>query len=474
MKPRFLIAALALAYASHAPTTYAQAFLSDPRLFEGRGIKTGNFELHPGLAAEAGYDSNYFQAAGREGQIQALPPGPKVNVDEPIIDAYRLRITPSLSLASRGSRTAAEGGGAPPPLTLTAHVSASYSALFAADSAHSSQVSNQDDVAAAAGFGLGIFQGRTWGGDVAVDYNRVIEASNDPDTSNAFKRDNIRGGAGISWRPGGGLFSWRVGYQANATLFENRDFTALDNIRHTLQLAGSWKFLPRTAVVYRGNVSWQRYTASDAPSTLGDGETMDSEIGLNGLISNYFGVLGMIGWAGTFYEPKVGPTQNFDSLIGQAQLTYYPNPQTQLPGGGVQPAGISSVALGYTRNFAPSYLGTFYQRDRGYATVGYLFAERFVLALTGGLSHISRPPTFFTPAAGQTATVQQANAEEENRVDASAFLEYRVAATVGINVTFRYDAELEHRVYQLAPDTASGDDLFFDRYQVYLGARWFL
>ncbi|HEX4336755.1 MAG TPA: hypothetical protein VH062_12635 [Polyangiaceae bacterium] len=480
MKPRFLIAAMALAYASHAPTTYAQAFLSDARLVEGQGVKTGNFELHPGIAAEGGYDSNYFQAAGVNAKVPALPAdgvAPRtVTVDEPVLDAFRLRITPSLSLQSRGARAGAEGGGALPPLTLNAHISASYSALFPAGDGSSSKLSNQDDVAATAGFMLNIFPGRTWGGDISADYNRVIEASNDPDTANAFKRDNIRGGAGISFRPGGGLFSYRLGYQANATIFESHDFTILDNIKHTLQLAGSWKFLPRTALLYRGNVSWLRYTDSNSPATLGDGETIDSEIGLNGLISNYFGLLGMIGWAGTFYTPKSGPTQNYDSAIGQAQITWYPSPQNSLPVGGVQPAGLSSVALGYTRNFASSYLGTFYQRDRGYASIAYFFGERFVLSLTGGLSHITRPPTFFAAPAGSTTALPQANGEEENRVDAVAFLEYRVAATVGINATFRYDAELEHRVYALAPGPGDGggDDLYFKRYQVYLGVRWFL
>lgn len=471
MKPRFLIAAVALAYASHAPTTYAQAFLSDPRLTEGRGIKTGNFELHPGIAVEGGYDSNYFQASGDNGRQTALAPNQanNVTVSEPVIDAYKLRITPSFSLVSRGARAAQEGGGGLPPLTLSAHAAASYSALFAADSSHSSQVSNQDDVGIGAGVGANIFPGRTWGGDIGVDYNRMIEASNDPDTSNAFKRDNIRGGAGVTWRPGGGLFSWRVGYQANATLFENRAFTSFDNVHHTLQLAGSWKFLPRTAILYRGNISWVDYTASRPPGSLGGGESMDSSIGLNGLVSNYFGVLGMIGWASTFYTPGVGTSQNFDSVIGQAQITWYPNPQSQTPGGGVKPAGLSSVALGYTRNTTTSYLGSYYQRDRGYLNTAYFFAERFVVSLAGGLSHITRPPTVFGDG------TPQANGEQENRIDATAFVEYRISPSVGINATFRYDGELEHRVYQLTPGpVATGDDLYFNRYQAYLGVRWFL
>jgi hypothetical protein len=243
MKPRFLIAALGLAYASHSATTYAQAFLSDPRLVEGRGVKAGDFELHPGLAAEGGYDSNYFQRSGQtgaQGTTNAVAlDGQNVLVNEPIINAWRLRITPSFSFVSRGARAGEEGGGPPPALTLTGRLAASYNALWAADSQYSSEVSGQDNVSGTAGLALGIFPGRTWGGDLSADYNRIIEASNDPDTNNAYRRDVIRGGAGIMWRPGGGLFSWRFGYQASATLFETGEFSNLTNIRCSSRVHGS-------------------------------------------------------------------------------------------------------------------------------------------------------------------------------------------------------------------------------------------
>ncbi|HVW29010.1 MAG TPA: hypothetical protein VG710_08430 [Opitutus sp.] len=474
MKPRFLFAALALAYASHAGTTFAQAFLSDPRLVEGRGIKAGNFELHPGIAVAGGYDSNYFQGAGTENGVTALN-GAQVSVREPVIDAWRLQVTPSFSMLTRGVRASQEGGGPLPDLTLAAHADASYNALWANQSQYSSYVTNQDDVGVSAGAALNVFPARTWGGDLGAEYNRIIEASNDPTVSNAWKRDNIRGTAGISFRPGGGLFSVRVGYQANVTLFESSGFQTLNNIVHSLQLGSTWKFLPRTALVYRGNITWLEYTDT-RPQTLGTGQTFDSQIGLNGLISNYFGLLGMIGWAGTFYNTAAGTAQNFDSVIGQAQLTWYPNPQNQVPGPNAMPVGLSSVALGYTRSFGPSYLGTYFQQDRGYLNTVYFFGQRFVASLAGGLSHVTRPASFFAnvPATAAPGQDVQSPGSGENRVDGVAFLEYRLSTSVGVNTTFRYDAELDHRVYQIAFGSPTGDDLKFNRYQILLGARWFL
>jgi hypothetical protein len=107
-------------------------------------------------------------------------------------------------------------------------------------------------------------------------------------------------------------------------------------------------------------------------------------------------------------------------------------------------------------------------RDRGYLAATYFFAQRFVLALTGGISHVSFPPAQFANGDPQTNGIDQA------RVDAMAFLEYRPGPMVGINATFRYDAELTDVTVPLNPANASADQLQFSRYQAFLGVRWFL
>src|SRR4051795_3214671 len=86
MKARLqLIAALTVALSPM--TAAAQAWVSNPDFSEGIGIRAGNFELHPGVGAEFGYDSNYFRAAESEHPV----------------DALKLRVTPSLSIRTLGS-----------------------------------------------------------------------------------------------------------------------------------------------------------------------------------------------------------------------------------------------------------------------------------------------------------------------------------------------------------------------------------
>lgn len=448
MKPRFLIAAAVATLASLSTNVWAQAFLSDPRVTNGLGVKAGSLELHPGVAGEFGYDSNYFLRSG------ATTNGPGTATAEPLIGAYRLRITPSLSFVTYGRRAGEEGAGPPPSVNFSGNLAASYNALFASDSKYSTEVSNQsNNVSATAGLGADILPSKPVGVDIGGSFARVVEASNNPDTNNAFRRDTIHAGAGINWRPGGGLFKWRIGYGLTANLFEVNEFQNLNNVQHALETSGLWMFLPRTALVYKGELDFLNYGNGGADRH--GGQLTRSMIGLNGLFTNHFGLLVLGGWGASFFD---GGSQNFDSFIGQAEVTWYPSAQEKLPSGRA-PAGLSAVAVGYTRNFAISYLGDYYQSDRGYGNITYFVGERFVLTLGGGISHITRPPA--------TIGTIAFNPGSENRVDATAFLEYRPGESFGINATFRYDTELN--------DVIIGtDNLKFSRYQGFLGVRWFL
>src|SRR5690242_19842930 len=82
------------------------AWLRDRQYTEGIGIRTGDFELHPGVAGEIGYDSNWLLRSNRSGCTEpstASPPGVPgaaavCDNGPPIVPALEFRITPSLSL----------------------------------------------------------------------------------------------------------------------------------------------------------------------------------------------------------------------------------------------------------------------------------------------------------------------------------------------------------------------------------------
>ncbi len=448
MKKHFTwAAAFALTLLPGVAAAQGQPWLADRRLGEGPGIRTGDLSLHPGIAGEVGYDSNYFQRSSAEDEIAA----------------WRFRLTPSLSLKTLSGPRAPDQHRA---FNFEANLAATYNELLAADSDFSDEVSEQRHISGTLGLKLEIAPTRPFGGDVYADYTRMVQPSNTPEDSLAFDRHAVRGGLGLSWRPGGGLFDWRLGYEYQGTYFEEEAFEHLDNGQHSIKTRGRWRFLPRTALMYDASLGFLRYTRDTGQQ---DSTPLRARVGVNGLITNRFALLAMVGWGASFYESRDGkPVHDFDSVIGHGELKWFVSPQPDLDSTSAS-VGLSSVALGYVRDFRNSYLGDHYQQDRGYLKFDYFLGGVVVFGVEGGLTHVSYPQSYFASGAPRFG------AFGENRLDASAFAEYRTSDSFGLNLTGRYNANLtRNEVPTSETDPALTDDLRFNRYEIYLGARWFM
>lgn len=439
MRLGLTLAAVVGVSAVSAPVHAQQAWLADRRFGEGIGIRVGNLELHPGIAAELGYDSNYFQRAESE---------------EPIIDAYRLRVTPSISLSTLGTQRRGQTPGTPPLLNFRASAYAGYNELFAADSDYSEEVSDQRHVDVGVGLIADIAPQRPLGVDFSGEYRRVGEPSNRPEDTFAFDRGTARAGVGATWRPGGGLFEWRFGYDVLYNYFEEEQYELLENVQQTLSTRGRWRFLPRTAIVYDGSYSFVRYLLDD-PELPQNGDILRTRAGLSGLVTNRLAFLGMVGWLATFYD---GAPENADTVIGQAELKYFimPSPTIDPSAAGL---GLSTIALGYTRDVANSYLAAFYQRDRVYLNFSYFFGGSVVTSLEAGYSIINSPEDL------------EFRENQQQRFDGRLFAEYRLSDIAGLNTTLRYDSSAGDPVESV--DGTAVEDLDFQRWQVYVGARVF-
>jgi hypothetical protein len=433
-----------------------QPWLADRKYGEGIGVRVGNLELHPGISGEVGYDSNYFLRASSETPLSA----------------YRLRVTPSITLSTLNGQRAP---GIKPSLTFRGGAYVSYNELIATDSKYSSEFSDQRHLDVGSDLLFNFFPQSRVGADAYLNFIRQGQPSNDPNTENAFDRDSVRAGTGISWRPGGGLFDWRVGYEFLYNYFEKSNFSNLNNFQNTINMRGRWRFLPRTALLYDGGYTWVDYPN---PTVQNDGTIARSSIGLNGLITNRFSLLGMIGWTGTFYDQPAGQTpQQFDSLTAQAELKWYISGGADVMAPGSAPVGLSYASIGYLRDVSNSYLGNFYQRDRGYVGVSYLLGGVFVTALTAGIANLSFPESYFvsgTPGCPATGSCLQHAAFSEQRVDASLFAEYRFSNTFGLNGTLNYDRNFTDAKIPSDPTGTTLDALAYQRWQAFVGVRWFL
>lgn len=443
MKLRGLICAVLAVGMSYATGASAQeqVWLKDRRYGEGIGIRAGDFELHPGIGGEFGYDSNYFLRAPEENPV----------------DTLRLRITPSFSLATVGGerREGDTGSAEPPKVSFRAGVAATYSEFIATKSANSDALSKQRNISGLGTIQLRILPGRPFGGDVYTDVLRSVQPSNDPNFN--YNRFTARFGGGVTWAPGGGMFDWRLGYEYALVYFEDRAFRGLSNDSHSINTRGRWRFLPRTALLYDGSATFLRYNQGPSGAQL-NSNPIRARLGLNGLVTRQLALLAMAGWTSSFYAGV--NAKQFDGVIAQAELKWFITPGTgnELIGG---PLPISTAALGYVRDYYNSYLGDFLTRDRFYLTLSHLFGGRFLLVLDGSYAPLRYAPVF------DANRVQIYPSFSAPRVDISLFGEYRLADSFGINATFRYSANITDA-------NPSQDDLGWTRYEAFLGVRWFL
>jgi hypothetical protein len=438
MKARLpVIAALAVALAPIKAS--AQAWVTNPDFSEGVGVRVGNFELHPGIGAEFGYDSNFFRASAAEGPI----------------DVFKLRVTPSLTLGTLGK--ARLGGASSGDVVVGAGVHASYFELFPVDSGNDA-VRKRRNVGVGADVKVNVFPQRKIGFDLLAGYLRVIEAEGNTDdlAGEGFNRDTLRGGGGVTWRPGGGTFEWRGGYLGSYHWFESAQYDPLTNLNHTFETRGRWRFLPRSALLFDSSYSLVRYTQPGATQT--DGDMVRSRIGFHGLVTYHLSLMGLLGWAASFYEGRPGglAARQFDSLIANAEARWFIQARPDLDSS-VITTGLSSLALGYTRSFANSYYGSFYQRDRGYLQFNAFVLGAIVGGVEFGVSRIGYPEV--------NEPVQQ-DAFSQVRLDARVFGEYRFTDTLATNATVMYD--------QVNSDPVNNEDLDYHRWQAYIGLRWFM
>jgi len=185
LAPRVAVAQSQLTAGADAPQ-----WLKDRSYNEGIGIRTGDLELHPGIAGEVGYDSNYFLRSDKTGaNIDNAAP------NAPIIPAAAFRITPSLYLSTIGSqRREGDYAAQPPAVSFRAGVNATYRAFLglSSDSTGSNDISRQDNIGGAADARLDILPGRPFGADVFANYARVIMPNIETaDPNLAFNRDDV-------------------------------------------------------------------------------------------------------------------------------------------------------------------------------------------------------------------------------------------------------------------------------------------
>jgi hypothetical protein len=468
-----LVSRAAGAQAQYTPQGDSPEWLKDRRSSQGIGIRTGDLEIHPGIAGEAGYDSNYLLRS----TTQNVANGPPL---APVIPALEFRITPSLYLSTLSpARRDDDTLSMPPPLMFRMGMNATYRELVGVSSDPTSSqpqndIASQRNVSGSADARLDILPGRPVGGAVFASYARAILPNTvdaNPDIS--FNQDNFGGGAELALQPGSGTLDWHFGYTFNATIFEEQAGRPYNNVASQIYTRGRWKFRPRTALIYDGNVRFVTYGSEATTVTvpLDTSTPIRARLGVEGLLTDRFAILAMAGWGASFYSAAANLPQ-FDSIIAQGELKWFLSASPGIAKATELGLALSSIAVGYTRDFQNSYFGSYYTQDRGYLKFYYQFAGRAIVSLEGGVAAIEYPTLFWSDGN------QRHSSFSDLRADATLFSEYRFTDTFGLNATLRFSANASNTLIPIAEVPVAGTEneyaMQWNRFEAYIGVRWFM
>jgi hypothetical protein len=466
----------------------APQWLKDRKYNEGVGVREGDFELHPGIAGEVGYDSNYFFRSSGSGFANS---GGSPAFAPPI-PALVLRVTPSLYISTIGAqRREGDAAPQPPSVRFRAGVNATYREFIGLSSdpvasQPQNDISAQRNVSGNADARLEISPERPFGAVLSANYGRfILPTTSTSDPNFGLNRDVVGAGAELVAQPGSGTLDWRFGYAVSDTLFEQSIGQPYENIINQLYTRGRWKFRPRTALIYDATFGFTSYAnqAQAAATGLVNSTPVRSRIGLNGLITDRFTMTAMVGWGASFDQTTIVNAQpQYDSVIAQAELKWFLSASPGLAQSADVGVSLSSIAVGYNRDFVNSYLGNFYGQDRGYLRFNYFFAGRALVALEGGVSGIEYPNMYWGPdLANPKGGDFRHSAFTDLRVDSSLFGEYRFTDSFGLNATVRYTANFSTAVVpdnDLGPNVAvpqgQSYDMSWSRFETFLGLRYFL
>ena len=454
-----------LAVMAWSGTASAQGWLADRRLTEGAGIRSGDLELHPGIAGEVGYDSNWFLRSNKEGPTiangaPALPPA----------DAAVFRVTPSFYLSTIGVQRQDGGRIEPRFVSFRGGASATGRAFIGED------MSKQHNIGVTADARLDLNQGRPIGFGVFAGYNRLIQPQVLADPNLSFNRSDLRAGAEVVAIPGGGTLDLRAGYQIQASLFEESNGVPYSSLTHEISAKNRWRFRPRTALFSDTSLRFVNYpNAERALNFLNNSTPLRTRFGLTGLITDRLGALLAAGYGATFFQnSQLASSVQYDSVNAQVEGTYYLG-----QGGGANEPGkgtllLSTVSLGFLRDFQNSLLGNFYNTNKLYAKMEYWFGGKVVTTFNVYGEQLNYPPVFLNAATG--APTQVTGEFTNYRVGAGLFAEYRLTQSLGINTTLDYIQQFSNTQIpsgNLPGATPTFFDLNYRRFQAFAGVRYF-
>lgn len=397
------------------------------------GIKAGDFVIQPRFLAEMAYNTNFYRASLQsEGLASSTQEG-----------TFLIHLRPGVGIFN------------PKFTNIAVDLSFDADVMLPIDTTDNEvDAFDQFNVGGVARASIAFFPKGTLTFKIDERFQRQLwRRSSDASGSNANRNNNSLG-ADVSFHPGGQAIDVTAGYRWGITFYDN--LPELDRMSHDIRLMASWRFYPLTHAFIESSVKISEYTAipnsaSEANGNYRNGMPFRVYLGISGYITDRVALLARLGYGNAFLEGR-DTQDNFESVIGMAQVTF-------------RFSEMSALTIGGARDYDLTAFGGFRWYGRAYLSFAQRLGDIALLHIDGAFDF--RQYGAWAPyeaSSGETPTVSDPE-RSDMRIQAGLLVDFDVLRWFGVSVGYRLDMVLADYTVSNS-DGIRGFD--YDQHRVYL------
>ena len=402
------------------------------------GIEAGDFVVQPRLFLEGAYTTNFYREDPRSqvsGQTTELT------------DVFMMKLRPGIGMYNPGFSKVA----------VTAGIDANIRVPLSGSETEKDLI----DVGGVAHLAVSFFPRGPFTFVIHEQFRRDLWNRPASTVANANRNKN-KLGADIVIKPGGGAIEFKLGYDWDLDRYD--DATNMDVDQHRFRFVGSWRFYPLSYVFVESTFDMLDYpnAEDDSGSSLGNyrpATPVRAFAGVSGYFTERVALLLRVGYGNSLLEEQAAAPDNFEFVVGMAQLSFRFGQGTVLHVGGAH-------------DFEPVIFGGYRSYYRGYMSLDQRLGSFGMLHIDAAYDYreygVWSPYPYDIPNAGNITPQVSDSQRQDARLRTGMLVDFNVHRAFGITLGYRYDKVLtDFNIVINTPDFDAQSFMGYDEHRIF-------